>query len=72
MLRNSSHPLSRHIVKDLALVNFYPIDQYLETAGKGIKGKINTHIVYAGSLRVLPIVIKTKETNGVHIVIDDV
>ncbi len=71
LLRNSSHPLSRHIVKDLALANFYSINQYVETAGKGIKGTINNHVVYAGSIRILPITIKTEETNGVHIVIDN-
>ena len=72
LLRNSSHPLSRHIVKELGVNDFYAVDQYLETAGKGVKGIVAGKHIFAGSLRILPIVIQTEETNGVHIVIDNV
>ncbi len=72
VLRNSSHPLSRHIVKDLNLAKFYPMTGYLETAGKGVKATINNNIIYAGSLKLLPSNIKAKDANGVHIVINDI
>ena len=71
VLRNSAHPLSRHIVKDLNLDKFYPLTTYLETAGKGVKAKINNYTIYAGSVKMLPIHITTKDVNGVHIVIND-
>ena len=71
LLRNSSHPLSQHILKQLNTSKLYPIDKYVETIGKGIKGVVNHHIVYAGSPRILPKNIKTDDSNGVHIVIDD-
>ncbi|MBC7617115.1 MAG: heavy metal translocating P-type ATPase metal-binding domain-containing protein [Pedobacter sp.] len=70
LLNHSSHPLSRQIVKSLNCTHFYPISKYKETAGKGISGLVNNKMVYAGSQRILPFEIQTKQKSGVHIVID--
>ncbi|RZK54715.1 MAG: HAD family hydrolase [Pedobacter sp.] len=72
LLRNSSHPLSQHILKNLKANKFYNVDNYLETAGKGVKGLVNQTMVYAGSKSILPLGIKPDDTNGVHIVIGNV
>jgi Cu+-exporting ATPase len=71
LLRNSSHPLSRHIVKNLGLNQFYDIHQYEEIVGKGIKGVVNNQVIYAGSTRLLPISLTNADANGVHIAIND-
>ena len=71
LLNHSSHPLSRQIVKSLNCSHFYPISKYIETAGKGISGLVNNKMVYAGSERILPFEIETKQKSGVHVVIDD-
>lgn len=71
LLRNSSHPLSRHIVKNLALNQFYDIKDYEEVVGKGMKGMVNHQLIYAGSTRMLPIEVNKEDTNGVHIVINE-
>ena len=70
LLNHSSHPLSRQIVKSFNCTHFYPISKYKETAGRGISGLVNNKMLYAGSQRILPFEIQTKQKSGVHIVID--
>lgn len=70
LLRNSSHPLSRHILKALNVERFYSLSEYQEVIGKGLSAKINGHSIYAGHLSMLPLTIKTASETGVHIVID--
>lgn len=70
LLNHSSHPLSRQILNNLSYGKFYPISNYKEIPGKGIRGLINSQMVYAGNQSVLPFEIKPDQVSGVHIVID--
>ncbi len=70
LLRNSIHPLSRHILKALNVESFYSLNDYKELLGKGLYAQINNHTIYAGHLSMLPITIKSVGETGVHIVID--
>lgn len=70
LLRNSTHPLSRHILKALKVDQYYSLNEYKEVVGKGLTARINNHSIYAGHLSMLPIVIKPASETGVHIVID--
>ncbi|MFD0940232.1 heavy metal translocating P-type ATPase [Pedobacter boryungensis] len=72
LLTNSSHPLSRQILKSLGYGSFYPISKYNEIPGKGIRGLINNQMVYAGNESILPFNIKAGKHKGVHIVINSV
>lgn len=69
LMRNSSHPLSRLVLKKLKVDGFYSVLNYKETLGKGLSGVINKKSVHIGSLSALPITVNTKIANGVHIVI---
>ena len=71
LLRNSTHPLSRHIVKALNVDHFYDIADYKEIIGKGLKAIINHYEVYAGHLSMLPNGLGAGNETGVHIVIDN-
>ncbi|RYY70507.1 MAG: HAD family hydrolase [Chitinophagaceae bacterium] len=70
LLTNSSHPLSRQILKSLTYGSFYPISNYKEIPGKGIRGLVNSQMVYAGNQSILPFDIKVDQHSGVHIVIN--
>jgi len=70
LLRNSIHPLSRHILKALNVESFYSLNDYKELLGKGLYAQINNHTIYAGHLSMLPITIKSVGETGVNIVID--
>ncbi|SFH43820.1 Cu+-exporting ATPase [Pedobacter insulae] len=70
LLNHSSHPLSRQILKSLAIEQFYPISRYKEIPGKGIRGLVNQQMVYAGSPAILPFDIQPNQHHGVHIVIN--
>lgn len=71
LLYNSSHPLSRQVLKTLNPGKIYPILKYNEVVGKGIMGEINGKMVYAGSKRGIPFRVESRENSGVHIVIDE-
>ena len=71
LFRNSSHPLSRHILKALNVKEFFAVKNYLETPGKGLSGWVNGLSVYAGSLSPNLKAISSHSIGGVHIVIDD-
>ncbi|PWS29556.1 heavy metal translocating P-type ATPase [Pedobacter yonginense] len=70
LLRNSAHPLSRHILKFLNVDQFYSLSDYKEVLGKGLTAVVNGHNVYAGHLSLLPKGIRVDKETGVHIVID--
>ena len=70
LLRNSTHPLSRHILKALNVERFYSLNDYKEVVGKGLSARINNHTIYAGHLSMLPVTVKSVGEAGVHIVID--
>jgi len=72
LLRNSAHPLSRHILKDLNAEEFYTVKKYLEVPGKGLTGVVNEQTIYVGSLALMPVKFEDTAVNGVHIVIDGV
>lgn len=72
LLRNSSHPLSRHILKALNVDEFYSLEDYREVLGKGLTAKVGHHTIYAGHLSMLPITVENISKSGVHIVIDRV
>lgn len=72
LLRNSLHPLSRHILKALNVDRFYSLSDYKEVVGKGLTAKTNGHSIYAGHLSMLPITVKSARGSGVHIVIDHI
>jgi P-type Cu+ transporter len=70
LLRNSTHPLSRHILKALNVEKFYSLNDYKELVGKGLSARINNHTIYAGHLSMLPITVTSVRETGVHILID--
>ncbi len=72
LLRNSSHPLSRHVLKYLKIDRFYEVLNYKEISGRGLSGRINNQAIYAGSADGLPDVLKPQAGNGVHIAIGEV
>ncbi len=72
LLRNSIHPLSRHILKALNVDRFYSLCDYKEVVGKGLTALINNHSIYAGHLSMLPIAVESASESGVHVVIDHV
>jgi len=71
LLYNSSHPLSRQVLKVLNPSKIYAIAKYNEVLGKGIMGVVNGRMIYAGSKRALPFEVPAKDNGGVHIVIDE-
>lgn len=72
LLRNSTHPLSRHILKALNVERFYSLNGYKELVGTGLSAQINHHTIYAGHLSMLPLTVKPVGETGVHIVIDHI
>jgi len=54
LLYNSSHPLSRQVLKMLNPDKIYAIVKYNEMVGKGIMGEVNGRMVHAGSKRIMP------------------
>ncbi|WP_316801621.1 heavy metal translocating P-type ATPase [Pedobacter frigidisoli] len=70
LLRNSIHPLSRHILKALNVAAYYTPENYHEVPGKGLSAKIGTHQIYAGHPSILPGSVQHLSAAGVHIVID--
>ena len=71
LVRNSSHPLSRQILKHLHYEEFLPVTTYSEIPGKGISGTIHHQKIYLGNSSILPKNTAIKESNGTHIVIDN-
>ena len=69
LLRNSAHPLSRHILKTLPTASFYTVQNYTETLGIGLTGLVNGKQLYLGSKSGLPLPMAAAQGNGVHVVI---
>ncbi|RZK37065.1 MAG: HAD family hydrolase [Pedobacter sp.] len=72
LMRNSSHPLSRQILRNLNVDKFHFLKDYREVLGKGLAAKIDGRSIYAGHLSMLPITVENISKSGVHIVIDHV
>ncbi|MFC3559184.1 heavy metal translocating P-type ATPase [Pedobacter jamesrossensis] len=71
LVRNSSHPLSRHILKYLCCDDFMPVTNYLESPGNGISGSIHNKLIFLGNSSILPENIRFHKSNGVHVAIDN-
>ncbi|WP_421943194.1 heavy metal translocating P-type ATPase [Pedobacter sp.] len=71
LVRNSAHPLSQQILKNLSCANYLPVSNYIEIPGKGISGVIHNRKLYLGNASILPKTLKNIHNNGVHIVIDE-
>ena len=71
LMRNSTHPMSRHILSELNADRFYTVADFVEVPGKGLRGTVNGLSIYAGNLSLLPSHLSRVEGNGVHIVIDN-
>ncbi len=72
LMRNSSHPLSRQVLKSINPSVIFPVTAYKEMLGKGIEGLVNGKKLYIGSKRGID-GIGTAGINdsGVHVVIDE-
>jgi Cu+-exporting ATPase len=69
---NSGHPLSRELVKLLAIEKVYPVDDYTEKIGRGISGKINGHEVKLGSSTFIGLpLINSPMSSCVHVMINE-
>lgn len=71
LVRNSSHPLSRQILKYLHSNEFMQVSDYVESPGKGISGTVNNKTIYLGNSTILPDHIKIQDSNGIHVVINN-
>jgi len=69
LLRNSAHPLSRHILKILPDRDFFPVYDYQEIPGKGLSGIVSSQHIFAGNPDFLPPMKESVGGSGVHIVI---
>ncbi|KQR72792.1 heavy metal translocating P-type ATPase metal-binding domain-containing protein [Pedobacter sp. Leaf176] len=70
LMRNSTHPMSRHILQKLNPDQFYTVQDFIEIPGKGLSGTINGLAVYAGNLSLLRKQVNQSGSPGIHIVID--
>ncbi|QNK61889.1 heavy metal translocating P-type ATPase metal-binding domain-containing protein [Pedobacter sp. PAMC26386] len=69
LARNSGHPLSRELVKWLAVNPYFPVEHYMEKVGRGISGRLDGHDVKLGSAAYLGL--KTQDKGSVvHILIE--
>ncbi len=50
LVRQSSHPLSKLLCNEISQHNFYQVKNYIEEAGKGIAGTINSTKVRVGNM----------------------
>lgn len=71
LLYQSSHPLSRQVLKTLQVKKILATEHYEEVPGKGLKASVDGVGVFAGSKRMMPFSINAKENGGVHIVINN-
>lgn len=68
--RNSSHPLSREIVKWIGNRVLQPADTFKEVAGKGMEARFGTTAVKIGSASFLGIAKKYRDGSVVYVMID--
>jgi len=69
LARNSGHPLSRELVKALALHPRFPVNHYREQVGRGISGLVNGQKIRLGSAAFIGLP-ELSKGSAVHIVID--
>jgi Cu+-exporting ATPase len=73
LARNSSHPLSREIIKWLKPDHFFNISNFREHPGRGIEGSVNNHELALGSQAlVLSAIHGRSESSCVHFEIDGI
>ncbi|WP_185869807.1 heavy metal translocating P-type ATPase [Blattabacterium cuenoti] len=70
LLRNSIHPLSKKILSQLSVQNFYSVNNFKEEIGKGLEGKINNILIKIGSPKYLGITINNKNKTIVAVSIN--
>ncbi|WP_185852348.1 heavy metal translocating P-type ATPase [Blattabacterium cuenoti] len=66
LLKNSSHPLSKKILSELSIKDFYFIKNFREIIGKGLEGIIKNTPVKIGSSKYLGITKKMIDENKVN------
>lgn len=72
LARNSGHPLSRELVKLLAIDQVYLVDEYVEKVGRGISGRIDGNKVKLGSSAFIGLpLINSPINSSVHVMIND-
>ncbi len=67
----STHPLSRAIVKNLDVKNSYAVNGFQEIAGRGIEGFVNEELVVLGSSPIAAQQNDAASATQVHVVIED-
>ncbi len=70
LTRQSMHPISRQLASAYANHEFYPVENFIETPGKGISGSINDHHIRIGSAEFIGLS-QNKTTGQVYIQIND-
>lgn len=71
LLKHSSHPLSRHILKTIRYHGFYEISDFREIPGKGMIAIVAGRQVRLGSVQILSSFAGNSGRNGVHLQIGD-
>lgn len=72
LARNSTHPLSREIIKWLNTDARLKTYCFTELAGKGVLGIINNKHISMGSSSLMPVPNLTNDSSVVHLEIDDI
>ncbi|MCY1520072.1 Copper-exporting P-type ATPase [compost metagenome] len=67
LLKHSSHPLSRHILKSIRYHGFYEISDFKEMPGKGITGTVANRQVRLGAAQILSAFSGNSGRQGVHL-----
>jgi len=72
LCRNSGHPLSRELVRQLGLPLRYRAEQYTEKIGRGISGMVNGNYVKLGSSAFLGLpLVDSSEHSSVHVMVNE-
>ena len=69
LVRQSSHPLSRLLTKDLFLTSHYPVTNYTEVVGMGIHGNVNDLFVAVGSAKFVNIEQRNSDEKSTNVFI---
>jgi Cu+-exporting ATPase len=67
LVRHSSHPLSKLLVKHFAFTDFSNVSGYSESTGKGISGTVNRKFIKAGSNEFVTGTCKDVENNSTRV-----
>src|SRR5690606_570457 len=73
LARNSTHPLSREIIRYLKTEKYFPVSGFGEIPGKGISGTVNHHSVRMGNNPAIARQYsKATDASSVHLEIDGI